>query len=889
MTERSATGDDATSDPDPLGWGAGASDDDPAFALLLQATQHAVQQQVHGVELSAAGEQVFLGRYRVRSLAGKGGMGTVLAAEDEWLERKVALKIVNTPGARQRRRLVREGIALAKLSHPNVVQVHDVELGQRGEQAYVAMEYVEGSTLARWQASEPRPLAEVLDKYLQAARGLWAAHQVGIVHRDFKPHNVLVDGAGVVKVVDFGLASGSDPAAEDGDDDVPRAVDRAITTPQAAAATTSGTGLGLTPGYCAPEQLRGERPTAKADQFGFCAALYEALTGVLPFGSSRVPRAYEQAVAAGIGGRPEAAKIPRRVARVLARGLAPRPGDRFDDMAELVAALEPRPSRWPWVVAVALAPVAAVLTAMLMPAAQVEVEVDPCVLEDDALPLERAPEALALRSEGAAAEAQRFVAERATAYRASWKDASEGLCRTARREGTEGPTQAQACLGAAAREFNLVMKLVTAAGSSTDPYAAFDNLHAPTLCVLGGGRPAYGSTNPELQREFDEVRALQLEGRDDEALPRARALHQRATAVGDTAILAQVSFLMGKLELLTDQVSPARRDLEEASVHAEALGDDILAVDALAELIDVAANLALDPSDGAWWERLGEAKLRRSGAQETEVAGQFHSAVANLAYRRGDVAAALEHGRRAHGLLALHTGEDSLATLMARTNHAVALVKAGRPKDAIAEHEEILAVRRRRYGERHPATLDDELRLSRARMEANEPEQALAGLARVEALAEPGSEDGELLRVYAATRRCEILANRFDFVAARPVCERASSRMPLLSREDRRHVQTMIILYAKQGLLLASEERYEEALEPLARERELLLTQVPPDAEGLAYNTSTRCAMLLALGRVDECALALEQSRQWYETSGRLDELRLVRQEAGLDPAPARE
>jgi predicted Ser/Thr protein kinase len=409
---------------DPLGLRSPSIENDPAFARLLQATQHAVQRQVHGIELEGSDAQVFLGRYRVEHLVGRGGMGTVLAAEDVWLERKVALKIINTPGSRERRRLVREGVALAKLSHPHVVQVHDVELGEQGKQAYVVMEYVEGTTLAGWQRSERRTIPEILDKYRQAAQGLLAAHQVGIVHRDFKPHNVLIDEAGVVKVADFGLASASDPEDGRGSGGTGAATE-AITGRVARGGVATETSVGLTPGYCAPEQLRGERPTARADQFSLCVALYEALTGSLPFGSSRMPEEHDRAVAAGIGGRPEAGGIPRRVLRVLARGLAPRPEDRFADMTAIIAALAPRGSRWPWL-AVGLVPTAALATAMLMPREQlVEIEVDPCELEDDALPRARAP----VPTEGVREGAAGFVAERAAAYRTAWKHASEGLCR----------------------------------------------------------------------------------------------------------------------------------------------------------------------------------------------------------------------------------------------------------------------------------------------------------------------------------------------------------------------------------------------------------------------------------------------------------------------------
>jgi serine/threonine protein kinase/tetratricopeptide (TPR) repeat protein len=896
MTEPMHT--DVTIDPEPPRAGSprvGSTneDDDPAYQVLLRQTQLVVQKQVHGVELPARpAEPMFLGRYRVESFAGKGGMGTVLAAEDVWLERRVALKLVNTPGARERRRLVREGVSLAKLSHPNVVQVHDVALGERDELAYVAMEYVEGSTLARWQGSEARSLREILDKYLQAARGLYAAHQVGIVHRDFKPHNVLIDATGTVKVADFGLASATVSHGEDSDG-VPAPVARAITAPQAVLAEATESSMGLTPGYCAPEQLRGERPTEKADQFAFCVALYEGITGCLPFGACRDPDELAQAVVAGIAPRPEAARIPRRLQRMLARGLALRPEDRFGDIGAIIAVLEPRPSRWSWG-ALALVPLAAVLTAVLLP------KVDPCASADEELLRGFAEPPSRSRAQADASNPMPwgFIDDSAAAYRQSLQEASQDLCRAGRRGEIVGPAHEQGleCLRTAVREFELVTSLVTTEGSTTDPFVAFGNLRSPALCIDSEGRPSFGPADPELQHELDEIRALRLAGRDGDALPRARALHERALAVGDGVIVANISFLLGKLESITGDGDPAATHLEQASLHAEGLGDDVLALDAYAELLDVAANLSLDPAPAARWEDLGAAKLRRTGRSDSQVAGQYYSAAANLAYRLDDFPAALEHGEHAIEVLTATTGPESLATLIARTNHAAALVGAGRAEQAIAEYQEILELRRRRYGSRHTSTLQDELRLAWARSRAGDAEGAVEGFAHVEQLAAPATTGAyALLQASAATFHCRVLVDRalaqeLPFERALPVCERAFSFMPLFTSDAHDRLEMRSILQAKQALVLAWQGRNEPALELLEQERELLLSALlPVDPQAVATNTSVRCAVLQAMGRAEECGPLLERNRRFYDASGRQDELRRIRKRLGLDDDPPSE
>ncbi|HVV85399.1 MAG TPA: serine/threonine-protein kinase, partial [Kofleriaceae bacterium] len=202
-----------------------------------------------------------VGDYVVAGRIGAGGMGVVYRARDRRLERDVALKLharVDTDAGRTR--ALREATAMARLSHPNVVTVFGV--GSHGDHLYIAMEFVAGEDARQWQARGGRTWRELLELYLDAARGLAAAHRAGIVHRDFKPENVLVGRDGRVRVADFGLAR------KDGD--------RAAVGPRLAAGSDSG--IAGTPGYMAPEQLAWQAGPA-ADQFAFGVALAEALHG----------------------------------------------------------------------------------------------------------------------------------------------------------------------------------------------------------------------------------------------------------------------------------------------------------------------------------------------------------------------------------------------------------------------------------------------------------------------------------------------------------------------------------------------------------------------------------------------------------------------------------
>jgi hypothetical protein len=231
---------------------------------------------------------------------------------------------------------------MARLSHPNVVQVYEVGKEADSGRHFIVMEFVEGSSLHDFQKRHPLRSADVLDQrlrlYLQAAAGLLAAHRAGLVHRDFKPDNVLLGQDGRVRVVDFGLARALDgspaPGGDDaGDEDGSGSSDRRL--------TRLGTIMG-TPGYMAPEQVRGEEADARSDQFSFCAALFESLYGEPPFGGETFEEFADNILAGRIRTpkRSDAMEVPIVVEQALRRGLSREPSARFPSMQELVTALE---------------------------------------------------------------------------------------------------------------------------------------------------------------------------------------------------------------------------------------------------------------------------------------------------------------------------------------------------------------------------------------------------------------------------------------------------------------------------------------------------------------------------------------------------------------------
>ncbi len=272
-----------------------------------------------------------LGRYVVLEKIGEGGVGTVVAAYDEELDRKVALKLLpigafaGTDGGGARARLRREARAMAKLSHPNVVSVYEV--GETHRQPFIAMELAEQGTLRDWLRESPdHGPKEVLEKFLQAGRGLVAAHRLGLVHRDFKPGNVLLDAEGRCKVADFGLVGlpgGQDDDGSSGNLEL----------------TRSGTIVG-TPAYMAPEQFLRERVDDKADQYAFATALYEGLYGKRPYEAESFDELSRLVCSGEWSGATGSTTFDKRLRVVFEKALSRKASDRFASMDALLSALE---------------------------------------------------------------------------------------------------------------------------------------------------------------------------------------------------------------------------------------------------------------------------------------------------------------------------------------------------------------------------------------------------------------------------------------------------------------------------------------------------------------------------------------------------------------------
>jgi tetratricopeptide (TPR) repeat protein len=284
-------------------------------------------------------------RYVVLEKLGTGGMGEVYAAYDPKLDRKVALKLLLSRSPEHESRLLREAQAMARLSHPNVVAIFDT--GVHDGRLYLSMEFVRGRTLRQWQRETDPGWRKILGVYADAGRGLAQAHQVGLVHRDFKPSNVLLSLEGQVKVTDFGLARSvreastpRDGVSSDGSDDGWSTT----SAPLDSTVTRAGDVVG-TLAYMAPEQRNGLAVDARADQFAFCVALFEALYGCRPFEGESDEPPLEAIARDVLRDPPKGTRVPAHVRRALLRGLSHAREDRFGSMVALLGALTRDPTR----------------------------------------------------------------------------------------------------------------------------------------------------------------------------------------------------------------------------------------------------------------------------------------------------------------------------------------------------------------------------------------------------------------------------------------------------------------------------------------------------------------------------------------------------------------
>ncbi|WAS97262.1 serine/threonine-protein kinase [Nannocystis punicea] len=700
-----------------------------------------------------------VGRYVVLDCIGMGSMGTVYSAFDPELDRKIALKLLRVrPEADAgwrvvQPRLLREARALAQLSHPNVVTIHDV--GALAHRVFIATELVDGCTLREWRGQRPRGWREIVEVFLAAGEGLAAAHSAGIVHRDFKPDNVLVGADGRVRVADFGMArmfSAEDAPAVPTDD------------PEALAVT--GALLG-TPAYMAPEQLDGRPADARSDQFSFCVALYEAICGVRPFPGRTLSELADHVRRGDMRLPPPDRVLPAWLAALLTRGLKVQPAARHPDMRALLDALRATPrrrSRRRLLAAGLLALVATAAGGYVVAQRSIPgVESRLCSGAPDKLrgvwdgPTRQAAQiAFAATRAPYAAGAWASVQAPLDAHAAAWTAAYTENCLATRARGEQSEAVMDlrvACLDRQLDELRALTGLLVTADAEVvlSAPAMAHALGGPEVCsdieaLQARGRPDPG--RPEaaaLQAEIATARALRRAGKLSQARAHAQAAHARAQELGLTWPAAEALVEVGRAQAeLAEDLVAAEQGLADAVWAAEASGDVEAAADGWIELVNVRRARAEYPTAEEAARRADAAVHRLAddarAAQLAMQVGQLHSArgqydAALASYRAGlagfealgaahetDAArarsdigvglqrqghheAALASFQQAAEALERSLGADHPDLATVRNNIGATLSRLGRRTEAVALFRQVLAGRERAFGRGHPRTL----------------------------------------------------------------------------------------------------------------------------------------------------------------------------------------
>ena len=802
-----------------------------------------------------------VGRYVVLEEAGRGAMGRVLRAYDPKLQREVALKelqlrVPNQESARAT--LVGEARAMAKLSHANVVSVFDVEAVPHGdgERLILVMEYVEGTTLRDWLGEQQREWQDVLHRFVQAGRGLAAAHQAGLLHRDFKPANVMV-GAGEAKVTDFGLATPGTPVGAvpvDPDD-----LDSVVVG---------------TPRYMAPEQHVGRRDLGPAiDQYAFCVALWEALCGEPPFPNENVGKAK-------FDGPPNwpRSDVPRWLSAAIERGLQVEPGRRFPSMAALLDALTVGPTRaktrW------RLLGMGALVVGVVAVGSRGARTEAPCRgaeaklagAWDDARRQEveqaiRATEAA--WSEAAWRRASAVLDDYASAWATMHTDACEAT--SVRKEQSAAVLDLRmACLQRARTDLVAVTDVLGSADLEVVErvHDVLESLPPLARCadietLQAGVEPAdedEADAVAEIERRLAQAKAERKAGRYEQAKTAADEAESLAVSLSYGPVKTQLEFEMGKVLDALGEFEPATERLQRAVALAAEHRQFELLSSASSSLMMILGYRLQKPEEALRYEALVEGLAKGDPVREATL----HSMLGSIAQRQGRFAdAASEFGRALELELAVRDGPNARVADF-RSNLSLALSGQGMFAEAESELRQAQAIFEATMGPEHPdvATVRNNLAgalLKQGRFDdaATEYRASLEHRRRL-------LGDEHRLVAQSQANLATALQELGDYAEAESLQRRSLETLKRKFGEDDPDVSTglngLAIILSKKG----ENEKSAEVFAEILAQHEARYGPDHPLAGQARTNLGT---VQRVLGRLEEARANQEKAQQIFETS----------------------
>jgi tetratricopeptide (TPR) repeat protein len=811
-----------------------------------------------------------LGRYFIVERLGAGGMGVVYAAYDPKLDRKIAVKLLRPPSidggvAVDDERLLREAQALARLSHPNVVAVHDV--GSIDDAVFIAMELVDGVTLGDWLAQTRRSWREIVAVLAAAGRGLAAAHDAGLVHRDVKPGNVLVGRAGDVKVTDFGLARAAGSASV-ADELTASPEPRWLEQPLTATGAVMGT-----PAYMAPEQLAGADADARSDQFGFCVTAWEALYGARPFAGRTVAELAAAVAAQRIDEPGRAGAVPARLRKLLTRGLRADPAHRFPSMTALLdALLRDRSRSRRWAVAAASVTIAAATIflfagahgAATPPCRDAARKLDGVWDRERAAAVRDAFAATGLVQAGAAADQ---VIVTLDAFADQWAAQRTEACEATHVHGEQSANvldRRMTCLDRALANLDATTDILAAADAQVIAASGQLASSLPRLASCGDvaglleqvvpADPAIRARAEELHREFARQAALRNAGKYENALRDAQQLVRDAEPLGDAGLLASALTLEASAQRLAGDLDAAAASLHRAAWAADAGNHRRSRALALLALVELLGHEGDRPADAAVWAGYAEAAV--AACRDHELDHELAHVLGAMHERRGDAGAALGHRERGLKMAIELYGADSQEAAVAHGNLATTLLSLGRYDDAERHLSRASALYRARYDGDHPELATIGTLLASVLYERGEQlraiEQLRAALALKRRWVGEDQVDTGIVEVNLGT----VLADAGQLDEAEAHLERARAIFATRLGAEHPHLASVFAALAnvhlQRGEAAETVDRFERAI---AIEERSLGAAHP----SLAATRSDYGAALLVLGRPRQ---ALEQQRR---------------------------
>ncbi len=699
-------------------------------------------------ELRPMARGTCVGRYLIADVLGQGGMGVVYRAFDPDLNRPVALKmmkIMRQPGQNtddctaDRSRLLREAQALAQLSHPNVVTVHDV--GTFEDVVFLAMELVEGQTLRQWLTQQNPSADEKLTALMAAGRGLAAAHQVGIIHRDFKPDNVIIGSDGRVRVLDFGLARAADlspsesqlPLSEESED-WPEAgelsADRSGSVNFLSSDLTAAGAVMGTRNYMAPEQFEAGALDARTDQFAFAVVLFEALQGFRPF-QAKSNRLLVRRMKVGRVEQSQDQRVPNWIMQVLLRGLAGDPAQRYGSMSEIIEALANDPTQARRarraarrkklsIVAGLMVFVGSLIFGLwygmtkgsrLCRAAENRMQ----GVWDDEIKDGIEAKFLATGRPYARDTSQR-VSERLDRYAQAWVGMRTEACEATHVHGEQSAAmldRRMQCLNRRLAELKALTKLF---GKKTD-VGLLDRAVAVTIALPHLDRCADTESlnaavplprDPKLrariahwQARLEDAAALGGAAKYQAALELAEAIVKETVSVSYAPIRARSLYLQGTQQAALGQTQPAGQSLQQAIETAAVAKDDDLMVDAAIALIFNLGNKQARHAEALMLSKMVGAQVTRIGGRP-DLRADLLNQQGNILNEQGEYRQAQVVLTRALTLQQEHFGPDHLNAATTRNTLALVLKKMGRYREAQEHYQQALATYQKVLGPAHP-------------------------------------------------------------------------------------------------------------------------------------------------------------------------------------------